>query len=51
MIDYPRPTGTCAGYYPELNVLIPLWHHDAQSKTPAAKSVPVRAAADGAAPE
>jgi len=47
VIDYPLPPGTCAGYYPELNALIPLWHHDEQSKTPAAKSVPVRATADG----
>ena len=49
VIDYDVPAGTCAGYYPELNALIPLWHHDEQSKTPAAKSVPVRVAADGAA--
>jgi molybdopterin-dependent oxidoreductase alpha subunit len=49
-IDFDLPTGTCAGYYPELNALIPLWHHDQESKTPAAKSVPVRVAADGAAP-
>jgi molybdopterin-dependent oxidoreductase alpha subunit len=50
VIDYDLPAGTCAGYYPELNVLIPLWHHDQESKTPAAKSVPVRVSADGAAP-
>jgi len=48
VIDYDLPAGTCAGYYPELNALIPLWHHDQESKTPAAKSVPVRVAADGA---
>jgi molybdopterin-dependent oxidoreductase alpha subunit len=36
------PTGCIAGYYPELNPLIPLWWHDQQSKTPAAKAVPVR---------
>jgi molybdopterin-dependent oxidoreductase alpha subunit len=49
-IDYDLPAGTCAGYYPELNGLIPLFHHDQESKTPAAKSVPVRVTADGAGP-
>lgn len=49
-IDYDLPAGTCAGYYPELNGLIPLFHHDLESKTPAAKSVPVRVTADGAGP-
>jgi anaerobic selenocysteine-containing dehydrogenase len=38
---YDIPEGCCAGYYPELNVLIPLWHHAEGSKVPAAKSVPV----------
>jgi anaerobic selenocysteine-containing dehydrogenase len=36
------PDGCVAGYYPELNPLIALGHHDHASKTPAAKSVPVR---------
>ncbi|MDE2403219.1 MAG: FdhF/YdeP family oxidoreductase [Sphingomonadales bacterium] len=36
------PSGCIAGYYPELNPLVPLWYHDEQSKTPAAKGVPVR---------
>ncbi|MCP9627671.1 FdhF/YdeP family oxidoreductase [Rhodopseudomonas palustris] len=36
------PDGCLAGYYPELNPLIPLTHHDKESKTPANKSVPVR---------
>ena len=36
------PRGCLGGYYPELNPLIPLWYHDQQSKTPAAKGVPVR---------
>jgi len=39
---YRLPDGCVAGYYPELNPLIPLAHHDHASKTPAAKSVPVR---------
>ncbi|KQT87458.1 FdhF/YdeP family oxidoreductase [Aurantimonas sp. Leaf443] len=36
------PRGDVAGYYPELNPLIPLWHHAERSHVPAAKSVPVR---------
>jgi molybdopterin-dependent oxidoreductase alpha subunit len=38
---YDIPEGCCAGYYPECNPLIPLWHHAEQSKVPAAKSIPV----------
>ncbi len=41
--DVPR--GSVAGYYPECNPLIPLWHHAEVSKVPAAKSIPVRLAA------
>ncbi|MGF7174706.1 FdhF/YdeP family oxidoreductase [Azospirillum doebereinerae] len=36
------PRGCIGSYYPEMNPLIPLWYHDQASKTPAAKSVPVR---------
>lgn len=36
------PRGCLGSYYPEMNPLIPLWYHDEMSKTPAAKSVPVR---------
>ncbi len=39
---FDLPDGCVAGYYPELNLLIALDHHDHASKTPAAKSVPVR---------
>jgi molybdopterin-dependent oxidoreductase alpha subunit len=39
---YDLPDGCLAGYYPELNPLVPLDHHDLASKTPAAKGVPVR---------
>jgi len=39
---YDVPHGSCAGYYPECNPLIPLWHHAARSHVPAAKSIPVR---------
>jgi formate dehydrogenase major subunit len=42
VLDYPMPHGAVAGYYPELNLLLPLDHHDRVSGTPAAKSIPVR---------
>ncbi|WP_186391640.1 MULTISPECIES: FdhF/YdeP family oxidoreductase [unclassified Pannonibacter] len=41
VIDYDIPEGTIAAYYPECNPLIPLWQYAEESKTPAAKSVPV----------
>ena len=46
VLDYPMPRGALAGYYPELNPLIPLDYYDKTSGTPAAKSVPVRVVAD-----
>jgi anaerobic selenocysteine-containing dehydrogenase len=39
---YDIPEGCIGTYYPEANILIPLWHHAERSKVPAAKSVPVR---------
>jgi anaerobic selenocysteine-containing dehydrogenase len=39
---FKLPDGCVGGYYPEMNPLVPLSHHDIQSKTPATKSVPVR---------
>jgi molybdopterin-dependent oxidoreductase alpha subunit len=42
VVPYDLPAGTLAGYFPELNPLVPLWYHDQLSKTPAAKGVPVR---------
>ncbi|QKR99493.1 FdhF/YdeP family oxidoreductase [Sphingomonas sp. CL5.1] len=45
VIDYPMPRGSVAGYYPELNPLLPLDYYDRISGTPAAKSVPVRVVA------
>ncbi len=39
---FKLPDGCVGAYYPEMNPLIPLSHHDIHSKTPAAKSVPVR---------
>jgi hypothetical protein len=41
-VPYDIPEGNVAGYYPECNPLIPLWHHAEGSDTPAAKSIPVR---------
>jgi formate dehydrogenase major subunit len=45
VLDYPMPRGAVAGYYPELNPLLPLEYHDKISGTPAAKSIPVRVVA------
>ena len=42
VVPYDLPAGTIAGYFPELNPLVPLWYHDELSKTPASKGVPVR---------
>jgi molybdopterin-dependent oxidoreductase alpha subunit len=41
VLPYDIPAGCCAGYYPECNPLVPLWHYAEKSKVPAAKSVPV----------
>jgi anaerobic selenocysteine-containing dehydrogenase len=42
VVPYGIPRRSIAAYYPECNVLIPLWHYAEGSKVPAAKSVPVR---------
>ena len=42
IVPFDLPDGTIVGYYPELNPLIALHHHDRNSKTPASKAVPVR---------
>jgi anaerobic selenocysteine-containing dehydrogenase len=39
---YDIPAGCVAGYYPECNPLIPLWHHAKESKVPASKAIPIR---------
>ena len=44
VLDYPISRGAVAGYYPELNPLLPLDYYDEISGTPAAKSIPVRVA-------
>jgi formate dehydrogenase major subunit len=49
VLDYPMPRGALAGYYPELNPLLPLDYYDRISGTPAAKSIPVRLRAMAAA--
>ena len=41
------PDGCLGAYYPEMNPLIALSHHDLHSKTPASKGVPVRILAVG----
>ncbi|BAN26423.1 oxidoreductase alpha (Molybdopterin) subunit [Caballeronia insecticola] len=42
LVPYAIPEGCIAGYYPECNPLLPLWHHAKESKVPGAKSIPVR---------
>ncbi|GKS97535.1 FdhF/YdeP family oxidoreductase [Acidovorax sp. SUPP2825] len=42
VVAYDLPRGAVAGYYPELNPLMPLDHHARESHVPAAKSIPVR---------
>jgi len=42
VVPFLLPRGCIGAYYPEMNPLIPLWYHDEESKTPAAKGVPVR---------
>lgn len=45
IIDYPMSRGSVAGYYPELNPLLPLGFYDRTSGCPAAKAIPVRVVA------
>ncbi|AJK46705.1 FdhF/YdeP family oxidoreductase [Burkholderia plantarii] len=47
LVPYDIPRGCVAGYYPECNPLLPLWHYAKGSKVPAAKSIPVRIVAPG----
>ena len=42
LTSYDIPRGCVAGYYPECNPLIPLWHCAKGSQVPAAKSIPIR---------
>jgi molybdopterin-dependent oxidoreductase alpha subunit len=45
IVDYPMSRGSVAGYYPELNPLLPLDFYDKTSGCPAAKAIPVRVVA------
>ncbi len=42
VVPYDIPQGCVGGYFPELNLLIPVSHHAIDSRVPAGKSVPVR---------
>ena len=42
VVPYDIPQGCIGAYYPECNLLIPVWHYAEGSKVPAAKSVPVQ---------
>jgi len=47
VVAYDIPIGCAGAYYPEANVLLPVWHHAEGSKTPAAKSIPVSVHKEG----
>ncbi|MCR0984266.1 FdhF/YdeP family oxidoreductase [Roseomonas populi] len=47
VVAYDIPIGCIGGYYPECNVLLPIWHYAAGSKTPAAKAIPVTVHSEG----
>ena len=42
VVGYPTPVGTCAAYFPEANVLVPLESTAEGSNTPTSKAVVVR---------
>jgi molybdopterin-dependent oxidoreductase alpha subunit len=48
VVPYDIPEGCAAGYFPECNPLVPLWHHDEASKVPGYKALPVRISASPA---
>ena len=47
VVAYDIPIGCIGGYYPECNVLMPVWRYAVGSKTPAAKAIPVTIHSDG----
>jgi molybdopterin-dependent oxidoreductase alpha subunit len=47
IVAYDIPIGCIGGYYPECNVLMPIWHYAVGSKTPAAKAIPVTVHSEG----
>ncbi|UWU25968.1 FdhF/YdeP family oxidoreductase (plasmid) [Rhizobium sp. CB3060] len=50
IVAYDIPEGCCGAYYPEANPLFPLDHHDAKSKTPSYKLLPVHLMRSGTVP-
>lgn len=48
IVAYKLPDGCCAAYYPETNVLVPLYARDPLSHTPSSKAIPVRLTPAGA---
>ena len=42
VVAYNIPEGCVGAYFPEVNPLIPLQHHDKKAHTPAYKATPVR---------
>ena len=42
IVAYDIPRGCLGAYYPEVNALVPLSHHDTRAGTPAYKAIPVR---------
>lgn len=42
VVAYPVAVGTCAAYFPEANVLVPLDSVAEQSRTPTSKAIVVR---------
>jgi anaerobic selenocysteine-containing dehydrogenase len=42
IVSYATPAGTCAAYFPEANVLVPLGSTADISRTPTSKAVVVR---------
>ncbi|MDD2657889.1 MAG: CbbBc protein, partial [Candidatus Pacebacteria bacterium] len=41
LVAFDIPKGMLAGYYPELNVLVPLSSYADRARTPTSKSIPV----------
>ena len=42
VVPYDIPMGCAGAYFPEVNPLIPLSHHDPKSKVPGYKAIPIR---------
>jgi molybdopterin-dependent oxidoreductase alpha subunit len=46
IVPYAIAEGCVAAYFPECNVLVPIWHYENRAHTPAVKSIPVRVLAE-----